>query len=206
MPVVTMYMRPMTEMYFQDAFAGHLEAPGLSLTKYRRYFNKLFYALTGICRRMRPQSNTSSDTQENFAPKPPKRTRPSIWSVPFGNRKNPEFSTNQHVTWPFQRKRIHKYLLNDVETFFSPTQRMEIVWEILQRSRNDPNDEKRRGVESLLGLGVYHAAFPLHDGDDDPPPTKGRPDDITCDRHRLKKTWASWGCIFQTQPIELIRR
>lgn len=108
------------------------------------------------------------------------------------------------VTWAFQRKKIDKYAINDQDTFFTPTQRMEMVWEILQKARNDPADEKKRGIEQLLELGVYDAGFPLHDGVAGA--NKGVPITEWCDRQMLRRTWASWKCMFKPQPLELIRK
>lgn len=108
------------------------------------------------------------------------------------------------VTWAFQRKKIDKYAINDQETFFTPTQRMEMVWEILQKARNDPGDEKKRGIEQLLELGVYDSAFPLHDGVAGG--SKGVPITEWCDRQKLRRSWATWRCMFKRQPLELIRR
>lgn len=108
------------------------------------------------------------------------------------------------VTWPFQCNKIDKYAIVDQDTFFSPTQRMEMVWEILQNARNDPNDEKKRGIEQLLENGIYDSAFPLHDG---PATVRHCATPAQwCERQRLRKTWASWSCAFNLQPLALIRR
>lgn len=108
------------------------------------------------------------------------------------------------VTWPFQCNKIDKYAIVDQDSFFTPTQRMEMVWEILQNARNDPNDEKKRGIEQLLDMGIYDSAFPIHDGQ--ATTRKAVPQSDWCERQRLRQTWANWKCVFKPQPLALIRR
>lgn len=113
------------------------------------------------------------------------------------------------IAWPFSRKRMEMYDLGDdpPNTFFTPTQRLEIVWNMLQQARNDPEDEKRRGIERLLDTGVYEKAFALHDGDYKHHPTPGSvPTHHDCQREKLRHIWASWRSIFRRQPLQLIRR
>lgn len=109
-----------------------------------------------------------------------------------------------HVHQAFSRKKIHRFQVDDKNTFFSPVQRLELVFEILQSARNDPKDDKNRGIESLLDKKVYEHAFPLHDGNYETEPGSIPPE--WCIRQTLRRTWARWGCTFKAQPFELIRK
>lgn len=109
------------------------------------------------------------------------------------------------ITWPFSRKYIELFAIDDKETFFWPTRRHEMVWEVLQNAHNDPDDpEKKRGIESLLERGIYESAFPLHDGPYELAPDQESPE--KCERRLLKRTWADWRCVFDPQPLPLIRK
>lgn len=108
------------------------------------------------------------------------------------------------VTWNFSRKKIDRFNIIDKDTFFSTIQRIELVWEVLQAAKNDPMDEKKRGVETLLEKRVYDAAYPPHDGDEDIP--KDLSPSYWCQRQMLRATWASWGSTFKEQPLESIRK
>ena len=47
----------------------------------------------------------------------------------------------------------------------SNTQRSQIVWAILNRTRYDNDAPERIGIQRLVAKNIYKAAFPLHDGD-----------------------------------------
>ena len=56
---------------------------------------------------------------------------------------------------------------DDQDTYFTPTQRSRIVYEILATT---PYGKKKRaeiGIERLLDEGIYKAGYPLHDVSDD---------------------------------------
>ncbi|XP_055925697.1 anoctamin-5-like isoform X1 [Argiope bruennichi] len=86
------------------------------------------------------------------------------------------------------------------EDFFSPAQRSRIVQFILKRKSftEDHTDIFGFGIKKLLADGVYTAAYPLHEGDlnDESP---GNP------RWFLQKNWASYSCLFKTQPLDEIK-
>lgn len=123
-----------------------------------------------------------------------------------------------YVTHRFRRRNMNMYAsVENQDEFFTSTQRLEIVWEILQKARNDENDEKKRGIELLVETGVYECAFPLHDGDGtetEEEETKDKQtesetkssDQIQSERQRLRRTWANWKCLAQPQPLHVIRR
>lgn len=112
----------------------------------------------------------------------------------------------KRVTWQFRRKKLDRFDVLDQRTFFTPTQRMEMVWEIMQKVRNDPDDEKRRGIELLLHTRVYDAAFPLHDASDDAGDQTAAPISEWPQRRLLRHTWANWKGMFKPQPLDLVRR
>ncbi len=90
-----------------------------------------------------------------------------------------------------------RYILKDRQTFFTGAQRSMIVWQILMRTRYDPEDKDRVGIRRLLSHGsykwakqrriifclgfivntqtnhLYRAAYPLHDGSYDVTPEHG---------------------------------
>ncbi|KAK3854141.1 hypothetical protein Pcinc_039359, partial [Petrolisthes cinctipes] len=63
----------------------------------------------------------------------------------------------------FNRTHVDQFIIKDRESFFTPSQRSLIVWEILLRVRYN-NNELGVGISRLLANGIYVAAFPLHDG------------------------------------------
>ncbi|XP_035211145.1 anoctamin-1-like isoform X1 [Stegodyphus dumicola] len=86
------------------------------------------------------------------------------------------------------------------EDFFSPAQRARIVQFILKRKSftNDHTDIFGFGIKKLLADGIYTAAYPLHEGDlNDCSPTNPR--------YFLLKHWASYSCLFKTQPLDEIK-
>lgn len=119
------------------------------------------------------------------------------------DQKSEIFDPDTIIVWPFEKRHMNQYAIIDQDSFFLDRQRIEITYEILQRTPNDPADPKKRGVESLLEHGVYESAYALHDGDPDVP--KGMPVDKMSLRQRLKCEWANWGCILKPQPLHNIR-
>lgn len=111
----------------------------------------------------------------------------------------------KRVTWAFRRKKLDRFDIGEHSAFFSPTQRMEMIWELMQKVRNDPDDEKKRGIELLLHTGIYEAAFPLHDAGEETVFGAG-PLSEWPQRQVLRHSWASWKAIFKHQPLDLVRR
>lgn len=107
------------------------------------------------------------------------------------------------ITWPFSVRNKDRYAVKDRRTFFSTAQRIEIVWEVLQKTRNDLNNERKRGLAELLSRKIYTAAFPLHEGDAFRTKNgfvKNTP------RKQLLSTWASWSQILRPQPLRKIQK
>ncbi|CAL8379041.1 unnamed protein product [Arctogadus glacialis] len=68
------------------------------------------------------------------------------------------------LSHPFSREKQHLFDLSDPDSFFGSKTRSFIVYEVLKRTRITSRP-RREGITSLLGSGVYTAAYPVHDGD-----------------------------------------
>lgn len=108
-----------------------------------------------------------------------------------------------YITWPFSVQIKDRYAIKDRQTFFSTIQRIEIVWEVLQKTQNDFNNKRSRGLEELLAHKIYTAAFPLHEGDACQSKTGYT---TTSSRKQLLSTWASWRQIFRPQPLSKVQQ
>ncbi|XP_076035437.1 anoctamin-5-like [Oratosquilla oratoria] len=134
---------------------------------------------------------------------------PKKWNIfHFFGMKNP-FLYDEDLIPPepmyfstgFNRNRMEQFIIKDRETFFNPSQRSQIVWEILLRVRYS-EDELGVGISRLLANESYVAAFPLHDGRYD----KDGPGGLKCDRRLLFLEWARGAKWFKQQPLHVIRR
>lgn len=109
-----------------------------------------------------------------------------------------------YYTCAFKQSKLHRFLGSDnEETYFTPTQRGRIVWEILATTTYGKRKHAEVGIERLLEEGVYKAAYPLHDG----PYEKQKqthPEDLN-ERQILYEYWARWGKWFKYQPLDHIR-
>ena len=109
-----------------------------------------------------------------------------------------------YYTCAFKQSKLHRFLGSDnEETYFTPTQRGRIVWEILATTTYGKRKRAEVGVERLLEEGVYKAAYPLHDG----PYEKQKHthvEDLN-ERQILYEYWARWGKWFKYQPLDHIR-
>ncbi|XP_064081291.1 anoctamin-5-like isoform X3 [Macrobrachium nipponense] len=108
----------------------------------------------------------------------------------------------------FSRSRVEQFIIKDRESFFTPSQRSQIVWEILLRARYTETEldsymkHRSIGISRLLTNETYAAAYPLHDGRYD----KDNPDGTYCDRRLLYLEWARPGKWYKRQPLHVIRR
>ncbi|XP_043561340.1 anoctamin-5 isoform X3 [Chiloscyllium plagiosum] len=136
---------------------------------------------------------------------PQARENPFDWLLkPF--RLNPAIINPEpdYFTAPFSKQRQELFLINDQETFFSPSTRNRIVYYILSRCKYATEDGKRKfGIKRLLNNGTYTAAFPLHDcrywkKSHDPKSEN--------ERYTLYKEWARFGRFYKEQPLHLIRK
>lgn len=109
------------------------------------------------------------------------------------------------INWPFKRKRIDRYAVRDQKTYFTDKQRIEIVYEILQKVPCNPKELKQRGIEVLIKEKVYETAYALHDSD-----IIGGAVDVSdmtrlSNRQKLHETWANWKAICNRQPLMDVR-
>ncbi|KAF7659694.1 hypothetical protein LDENG_00294910 [Lucifuga dentata] len=105
----------------------------------------------------------------------------------------------KHLSHTFSREKQHLFDLSDKDFFFDSKTRSSIVFEILKRTKC-MKAKYSMGVTSLLGSGVYTAAYPLHDGDIDE--QNAEPND----RKLLYEEWANYSVFYKYQPIGLIRK
>ncbi|XP_029010357.1 anoctamin-1-like isoform X2 [Betta splendens] len=103
----------------------------------------------------------------------------------------------KHLSHTFSREKQHLFDLSDKDCFFDSKTRSSIVFEILKRTKCKA--KYSMGITSLLGNGVYTAAYPLHDGDinDSAEPN---------DRKLLYEEWANYSVFYKYQPIGLVRK
>ncbi|KAJ8416181.1 hypothetical protein AAFF_G00382030 [Aldrovandia affinis] len=105
----------------------------------------------------------------------------------------------KHLSYTFSREKQHLFDLSDKNSFFDSKTRSSIVFEVLKRTKCT-KAKHSMGITSLLGNGVYTAAYPLHDGDIDGENTDPN------DRKLLYEEWASYSVFYKYQPISLIRK
>ncbi|KAL0968781.1 hypothetical protein UPYG_G00271780 [Umbra pygmaea] len=105
----------------------------------------------------------------------------------------------KHLSYAFSREKQHLFDLSDRDSFFDSKTRSSIVFEILKRTKCT-KAKYSMGITSLLGHGVYTAAYPLHDGDVDGENVEPN------DRKLLYEEWASYSVFYKYQPIGLVRK
>ncbi|NXH37445.1 ANO6 protein, partial [Myiagra hebetior] len=110
----------------------------------------------------------------------------------------------EFFTAPFQKEHLSNFYIQDKDTFFNPATRSRIVHFILSRVKYaTKNNVKKFGINKLLDIGIYKAAFPLHDSSFRHPST-----DPNCpsERYLLYREWAHPKNIFKLQPLDFIRK
>ncbi|XP_019482637.1 PREDICTED: anoctamin-3 isoform X2 [Hipposideros armiger] len=115
----------------------------------------------------------------------------------------PELEESDCYTGPFSRARIHHFIINNKDTFFSNATRSRIVYHMLQHTKYE-NGISKVGICKLINNGSYIAAFPPHEGaykSSQPIKTHGPQNN----RHLLYERWARWGMWYKHQPLDLIR-
>ncbi|XP_067292328.1 anoctamin-1 [Pseudorasbora parva] len=105
----------------------------------------------------------------------------------------------KHLSYPFSREKQHLFDLSDRDSFFDSKTRSSLVCEVLKRTKCT-KAKFSMGITSLLGSGVYLAAYPLHDGD-----VEGENAEPN-DRKLLYEEWASYSVFYKYQPIGLVRK
>ncbi|NXP13438.1 ANO7 protein, partial [Thinocorus orbignyianus] len=104
-----------------------------------------------------------------------------------------------YYTCPFKANKLRWFLGSDEQdTFFSATQRHQILYEILATTQYGHSREREVGVDRLLSENVFTAAFPLHEA---------RPHSSSLNQRQvLFQYWASWGKWNKYQPLDHIRK
>lgn len=110
-----------------------------------------------------------------------------------------------HVTAQFTRATADQFLIENRAHFFTQTQKIRIVYDVLQHAKCDPDNPKKRGLQWLIKKEVFLAAYPPHDGGTD----FGHLDitkrqDWSC-RQILRYVWADFKRSFKPQPLHFIR-
>ncbi|XP_005300362.1 anoctamin-5 isoform X2 [Trachemys scripta elegans] len=109
-----------------------------------------------------------------------------------------------YFTAPFSKSRQELYLIDNENTFFSPSRRNRIVYYILTRCPYGTEEGKKKfGIKRLLSNGTYTAAYPLHDCQ-----YWKKANDPNCDneRYTLYMEWARFLRFYKEQPLDLIRK
>ncbi|NXT49923.1 ANO7 protein, partial [Pluvianellus socialis] len=108
-----------------------------------------------------------------------------------------------YYTCPFKANKLHWFLgSNQPDTFFSTTQRHQILYEILATTQYGHSKEREVGVDRLLNENVFTAAFPLHEARS-AIPRRATP---LSQRQVLFQYWASWGKWSKYQPLDHVRK
>ncbi|CAH6788135.1 Ano3 [Phodopus roborovskii] len=139
--------------------------------------------------------------------KPESKTKSSKWvsqnPMVLDKSAFPELEESDCYTGPFSRARIHHFIINNKDTFFSNATRSRIVYHMLERTKYE-NGISKVGIRKLINNGSYIAAFPPHEGaykSSLPIKTHGPQNN----RHLLYERWARWGMWYKHQPLDLIR-
>ncbi|XP_003740347.1 anoctamin-7 [Galendromus occidentalis] len=107
-------------------------------------------------------------------------------------------------TCPFKKAKLERFLDSDNhEEYFTTTQRIRIVHEILQKTQFGRRRKAHIGIDRLLEESAFSAAYPLHEGEYRPP------DDLLpreySKRQILYEYWVRWGRWYNFQPLDHIR-
>ncbi|XP_016047564.2 anoctamin-7 [Erinaceus europaeus] len=105
----------------------------------------------------------------------------------------------------FKVSKLARFLGSDnQDTFFSSTQRHQIIFEILAKTPYGHERKGLLGIEQLLAQGVFRAAFPLHDGPFKLPPEGPQAPRLN-PRQVLFRHWAQWRQWHKYQPLDHVR-
>lgn len=124
---------------------------------------------------------------------------PNIMELDVPRRPSSFFTCN------FKKGNLNKYIGSKNQlTFFSPTQRQQIAYEILATQVYGKRRKAEIGIDRMLEEGIYSASYPLHDG-----PfqvyDKGQDNTTLNQRQILYKNWARWSMWYKYQPLDHIR-
>uniref|UniRef100_A0A8C9SEE2 Anoctamin n=1 Tax=Scleropages formosus TaxID=113540 RepID=A0A8C9SEE2_SCLFO len=110
-----------------------------------------------------------------------------------------------YYTCQFRNNKLERFLGSEnKDTFFTNTQRHQILYEILARTPYGVMKKGEVGIDRLVAEKVFTAAYPLHEG-----PFKvaeGQVDPCSLSmRQILFRYWARWACWRKYQPLDHIR-
>ncbi|XP_064459416.1 anoctamin-7-like isoform X1 [Ornithodoros turicata] len=110
-----------------------------------------------------------------------------------------------YYTCTFKKSKLDRFLGSEnQEEYFTTTQRVRIVYEILQTAQYGKRRKAQIGIDRLIEEEVYTAAFPLHDGPFRKPQYYMAPSSLN-KRQVLFEYWAKWSCWYKYQPLDHIR-
>ncbi|XP_078095881.1 anoctamin-7 [Mustelus asterias] len=110
-----------------------------------------------------------------------------------------------YYTCPFRKSKLDKFLgSNNHGTYFTNTQRHQIVYEILATTVYGKRKRAEIGIDRLLNEKIFSSAFPLHEGPYELPEYDVPPENLN-PRQILYKYWACWSKWYKYQPLDHIR-
>ncbi|XP_059559845.1 anoctamin-7 isoform X4 [Myotis daubentonii] len=106
----------------------------------------------------------------------------------------------------FKVSKLSRFLRSDdQDTFFTCTNRHQILFEILAKTVYGHEKKGLFGIDQLLSQGVFKAAFPLHEGPFTTPPEGPWAPGLN-QRQVLFQYWARWRKWHRYQPLDHVRR
>ncbi|XP_020794308.1 anoctamin-7 isoform X2 [Boleophthalmus pectinirostris] len=109
-----------------------------------------------------------------------------------------------YYTCEFRANKLDRFLgSDDRDNFFKPTQRHQVLYEILSRTPYGSVRRGQVGINRLINDNVFSAAFPLHQGSVES--CSGTPPQPLTLRQVLFSHWAAWSCWRKYQPLDHIR-
>ncbi|XP_014856548.1 PREDICTED: anoctamin-7-like [Poecilia mexicana] len=110
-----------------------------------------------------------------------------------------------YYTCAFRKSKMNRFLgSGDQDSYFTNTQRHQVVYEILARTVYGKRKRTEVGVDRLVNEGAYTAAYPLHEGPFKLQSHEIHPDELN-QRQVLHHYWARWCKWFKYQPLDHIR-
>lgn len=111
----------------------------------------------------------------------------------------------QYFTCPFKISKLDRYLGSDSpDTFFTTTQRIRLVNEILQSTVYGHRKRAQIGIARMLNEDIFTGAFPLHEGSYKCPNNFLDPSELN-KRQVLYQYWARWSCWYKYQPLDHVQ-
>ncbi|KAJ7995227.1 hypothetical protein DPEC_G00242350 [Dallia pectoralis] len=111
-----------------------------------------------------------------------------------------------YYTCQFRNNKLDRFLGSDnKDTFFKPTQRHQVLYEILARTPYGSSERGEVGIDRLLRENAFAAAYPLHEGPFEMPKGEAVDPQSLSLRQILHQYWARWGCWYKYQPLDHIR-